>query len=77
MKKVLFLGITIALTACTQVSSVSKEDARSVEDQISYMRDARTDQCFATISSSTYYAYRVVSITSVPCTPLVLAQVRQ
>lgn len=77
MKKILFLGTMILLASCTQVSSTSEETSRSVSDKVAYSQDARTDLCFATITSTTYMGYGVVSITSVPCTEKVLAQVRQ
>lgn len=77
MKKVAFLGIAIALAGCTQVTPVSEKTDQSVTDQVVYVHDARTELCFATISSIVAYGHEVVSITTVPCTPLVLAQARQ
>lgn len=47
-----------------------------VKHQISYFKDPYTKLCFATLSSTTYYSYTVVSFTCVPCTEEVLRQLK-
>lgn len=76
MKKFVFLGLAVLLAGCTQVSTTDKNAAVSVANQVTYVRDDRSDLCFAILSSKTYGGWYSVSITNVACTDKVLALIQ-
>lgn len=83
-KNIVFVVLAILLTACSPstgiqaakvgvaVAEVSKENGRSEANKITYAADEKTGLCFAVIGSSTENP----SITTVPCSPEVLAQAK-
>lgn len=64
MKKMLLVVILITLFSC---QNNSKTDVLKLKNGITYFKDDETNLCFATINSSTYGGYEIVSITCVPC----------
>lgn len=63
--RVIVLSLLL-LTACQTTTPANNSDAA---ESIGYMKDERTDLCFATISSlNTRDLSTSVSITCVPCT---------
>lgn len=64
MKKILLLGVAaFALVGC-KVENSEPAESRPLP---AYYRDARTGLCFAAVSSQSYSAFHVISITNVPC----------
>jgi len=63
MKTLFFLLLTLIFCSCkTELT----EDV-TIQKEISYFKDKRTNLCFAYIYSTSYRGYEVVSITYVPC----------
>jgi hypothetical protein len=60
--------IAALLAGCEPVTSTPEpQTVARVAGEIAYFRDARTGLCFASVSSASYSAYRVLSIANVPC----------
>lgn len=60
----------MALSGCEarlNVQSATAEDAAKIAGDIAYMKDARTELCFAVLKSQTHGPLYVASITHVPC----------
>ena len=56
------------LGACEPITSTPEpETVARVSSEIAYFQDVRTGLCFASVSSASYSAYRVLSIANVPC----------
>ena len=63
MKTLKFLFLVLLLCSCkTELT----EDT-IIQKEISYFKDKRTNLCFASVYSTSYNGYEVVSITHVPC----------
>lgn len=78
MKQIFLVILTfLCFSACEEPNRTTKiETINNVKRQISYFKDPYTNLCFATLSSTTYYSYIVVSFTCVPCTEEVLRQIK-
>jgi len=67
MKIILSFGLIFFLTAC-QMSR--KTNVYKLGSHITYVKDANTNLCFATINSRTLDGFSVTSFTCVPCDSL-------
>lgn len=74
MKITTFLLSIILLVGCTIPKSPTGEEKYKATDAIRYTVDRRTGICFAVMMSRIYSGYQVFSISSVPCTPEVMAE---
>ena len=75
---VVLLIAAVLLVSCTQTaSSISVGDARDIANTLTYVKDARTNQCFAVVASRrvAQVTQNGFTITWVPCAPEVLAQI--
>ncbi len=63
MKKILLVITTIFLLSCDS----SIENSEELTTRITYFKDNDTNLCFGQITSSSYGAHTVTSITCVPC----------
>lgn len=64
----IILLFLLTLGACAE-DPIRAETKRKNEivGSITYVRDKRTDLCFAVISSHSYAQYDIISFTNVPC----------
>jgi len=76
MKKLfcILLLILLIITGCSATpSSVSKRKAKKLASKITYVRDSRTELCYAVVSSRVYMfgifpsAQKGLGLTQVPC----------
>jgi hypothetical protein len=66
------------LTGCGQnASSLSNGDLKDIVTTLNYGKDPRTNLCYAAVASRTSFKWKQngFTITYVPCTPEVLAQI--
>lgn len=77
MKKLISLIIIcFSISACTQSVQVSKDQAKSAMESITYAKDPKTNLCFAILGSMGDSSFIKQSITYVPCTPEVLSLIK-
>lgn len=78
MKQIFLIVLTfLSFCACEEPNRTTNiKTINNVKHQISYFKDPYTKLCFATLSSTTYYGFVVVSFTCVPCTEEVLRQIK-
>ena len=60
------LGV-LALGGCTFVGSSTEHVQKTVAESIRYVKDARTNLCFAIVESNNGHFGGIVSIANVPC----------
>ncbi len=80
MKKIVLLSAVLMLSACgPQVAPVDEGTARAIQQSITYIKDLRTNLCFATIRSGDIGRLNDAnaSLTNVPCSTEVLALIQQ
>lgn len=70
------LASSLLLSACTSPVSLSASQRKEAMESITYSKDPRTDLCFAVLGSMGDSGFIKSSITYVPCTPAVLAQIK-
>lgn len=63
------ITIIFLATGCKNANTrmATEEENKKVVDAISYIKDKETDLCFATIKSTSYAGWEIISITNVPC----------
>lgn len=69
----------LILASCDHVETTvdtSAETNAKIVNSIVYIKDPKTDICFATVGSRGYLNFISMSISTVPCTPEVLRLVR-
>lgn len=75
---VLLIGVAIFVcTSFISCQSTGKPDVISLKQDIVYFKDYKTQLCFAAIYSDVQSTWKVISITQVPCTPEVLAEIEK
>lgn len=59
-----------------QTHQISTDKVNPLLNQMRYVRDNRTNLCYAVIVSSSYGSYGIVNMACVPCTEEVLRQIK-
>jgi len=59
-------ALALLTAGCTRVSRVDPSTREEAASKITYVWEPTASLCFATLRSSTYYAYSVISISAVP-----------
>lgn len=74
----LFIAVICGLTlsACSNPVTLSTDQKAEAMETIVYAKDQRTGLCFALLGNMNENGFIKSSITNVPCTPAVLAQIK-
>lgn len=65
--KYLALLFVLLCAGCEGGDAPNAGVAAKAASNVKYSKDERTGLCFASVTSTSYYGYQVVSITNVPC----------
>ncbi len=59
--------VLATVCSCTKSQDLDSTTAQNAVAKITYVKDSRTNFCFATVGSRSYGTYMIVSIAHVPC----------
>ncbi len=59
--------VLATMCSCTKSQDFNSTAAQNAVAKITYVKDSRTNFCFATVGSRSYGTYMIVSIAHVPC----------
>jgi hypothetical protein len=59
--------VLATMCSCTKSQDLDSTTAQNAVAKITYVKDSRTNFCFATVGNRSYGTYVIVSIAHVPC----------